>query len=355
MEKYVYSSVKTSEEIQDAEDSRSRFTHEVPREAKGKQVVTGVSRGLGGQDREKVARRVDHDRGQQEWRPRENASLTRPVSLAPGVLKELEVVSRSVSVAPRDPLMHSLEARPVSAAPEARKMLSRSVSGRETALTDPAKVLSVGLEPVELSKEMRELLGGSTPLHGTGVDGEVVGVVAMGLVEVVARQVGDVGVPGDMGNGEKTSGEGLEPSPEDQENRTSNPSLGPATTPLNEQIGLITTGPFSLQAGPENVDQDFVPSSQLDGPKNDQMGQVTIPQLSGLEIKNNANDVPLEEGVFCDPSHPPSQLIPPPNFDWVFLYGIWTLVPKKFTSDITARSNREGSLDQHENLEIWSS
>lgn len=135
-------------------------------------------------------------------------------------------------------------------------------------------------------------------MDGIGVDGEVVGAVEMGLVEVVACQGGDVGVSGDMGNGEETRGEGLEPSPADKENRTSNSSLGPATTLLKEQIGLITTGPFSLQAGPENVDQDFVPSSQLAGPKNDQMGQVTIPQLSGLEIKNNANDVPLEEGVF---------------------------------------------------------
>lgn len=81
----MYSSVKTAVEIQDEVDARARFTHEVAREAKGKGVAVGEHRVSGGLDKERDARRDDQERGRQEWRPREAASLTRPVSSAPRV------------------------------------------------------------------------------------------------------------------------------------------------------------------------------------------------------------------------------------------------------------------------------
>lgn len=44
----------------------------------------------------------------------------------------------------------------------------------------------------------------------------------------------------------------------------------------------------------------------------------------------------------------------PPNFNWVFLHGIWTLVLAKFSKDITTRSLLDDGDTHKENMEIWS-
>lgn len=48
-------------------------------------------------------------------------------------------------------------------------------------------------------------------------------------------------------------------------------------------------------------------------------------------------------------------LFPPsPNFNWTFLHGFWTLVPKEFTKDITLHALLEEELNEAANREIWS-
>lgn len=216
--------------------------------------------------------------------------------------------------------------------------------GRETDSLNPAMVLSAGSEPKDRSKVNDVLSSGLSTLHGSEDDGDVVGAVTTALAEVVAVALqGDkAGTPGELGNGGKT-GSAVEPSPITQEIRAS--SLGPSPSQIRKQCGptmespVEDTDPFSQSNGPSNKLQAHAPITQQVGPEIDKCGQV----------------VPLDEGVFCDPSHPPTQLNPLTNFNWVFLHGIWTLAPNKFTSDITARSNHEGCLDKHDNLEIWSS
>ncbi|XP_039142324.1 uncharacterized protein LOC120279459 [Dioscorea cayenensis subsp. rotundata] len=60
-----------------------------------------------------------------------------------------------------------------------------------------------------------------------------------------------------------------------------------------------------------------------------------------------------QDSSFCNPSKPPSAFTPPPNFKWVFLHGIWTLVPSKFSADIIARSAIDPGSDQLDKLESW--
>lgn len=57
---------------------------------------------------------------------------------------------------------------------------------------------------------------------------------------------------------------------------------------------------------------------------------------------------------FTNPGHPPSILTRPPNFDWVYLHGFWTLVPAKFSKELAMQSLTDDEFAQPENMEIWS-
>lgn len=72
-------------------------------------------------------------------------------------------------------------------------------------------------------------------------------------------------------------------------------------------------------------------------------------------IVNHLNkDIPMEHDVFCDPTKPPSNFNLPPNFNWVYIHGIWTLSPRKFSKDLQVRSSQDEGKTQMENMEIWS-
>lgn len=74
LEKFVYTSGKTVEEAPEEMDTRSRFTHDIPKEAKGKEVEVDL-RATQNQDREKETWQVCSDCGPPEWRPRRTMTL----------------------------------------------------------------------------------------------------------------------------------------------------------------------------------------------------------------------------------------------------------------------------------------
>lgn len=90
LEKFVYSSMRLASELEATEENHSRFTHEISREAKGKEALDreGARRNHGRDERE-VARYGTRDGGVQEWQPEINTDIARPVSTAPGAQKEL--------------------------------------------------------------------------------------------------------------------------------------------------------------------------------------------------------------------------------------------------------------------------
>lgn len=70
-------------------------------------------------------------------------------------------------------------------------------------------------------------------------------------------------------------------------------------------------------------------------------------------IQSTAQPISEEPDPYCNPAHPPSVPLPP-NFSWVFLHGFWTLVPAKFSKDISAQSQMNDESSQLENHETWS-
>lgn len=77
-----------------------------------------------------------------------------------------------------------------------------------------------------------------------------------------------------------------------------------------------------------------------------------VTELDGPPAGNLTHGDTMEVDTYCDPSKPPSNLSLPPNFKWVYIHGIWTLVPTKFSIDITSRSSYAVANDSTENLEI---
>lgn len=61
----------------------------------------------------------------------------------------------------------------------------------------------------------------------------------------------------------------------------------------------------------------------------------------------------MEFDSFCNPVQPPSHLILPSNFNWVFLKGIWTLVPAKFAKDFSYDPFIKEENFHGENPKFW--
>lgn len=186
--------------------------------------------------------------------------------------------------------------------------------------------------------ENSELSGGSLTLHDSAAVGDTHLAVDMGVVEVVACEDGNLIGADPLTNDSVTRGQSVtivKPSPDIQENldhaktATQDVQLGQSSAQVNlvKPDGPSLLGPLGIHL----TDLD-----QVDGP--DPVLRLT----EGI----------VEDKAYCDPSKPPSTFCPPPNFNWVFIHGVWTLVPTKFVVDITSRSG-EGGNSQSDNLEIW--
>lgn len=84
-------------------------------------------------------------------------------------------------------------------------------------------------------------------------------------------------------------------------------------------------------------------------------GPLSKPILQTAQLNNqHANVISLENDDYCNPSHSPSNLNLPKNFNWVFIHGVWTLVLTKFSQDFTSSSLIDEEIVRKENIKIWS-
>ncbi|XP_039139731.1 uncharacterized protein LOC120277049 [Dioscorea cayenensis subsp. rotundata] len=156
LEKFCYSSASLECEIDSEAPRGPRFTHEVPREANGKDTkgaqVTGKDQG----NRE------------QQWRPRSIAAENRPVSAAPGVHRSLEDRTCLVSSVP--------DTCPVRASPgvlnpsTASAEVNRTSGVRREGGAAPDLSRTAGQLPPDARWGFSEMTDGPTSLHGSACD-----------------------------------------------------------------------------------------------------------------------------------------------------------------------------------------
>lgn len=165
--------------------------------------------------------------------------------------------------------------------------------------------------------------------------GDNILVVDPGLVEVVTlTEDNGRDMQDGQGNEVATRGSSLAPNPAGSQ---------AMITPMSNvnSLGLSSEGDTDNVGGlplPSPLGDNANISSNGDGPGADMVAQQEL----------------TSEDSFCDPSKPPSNLSLPPNFTWVFLDGVWTLVPTKFSSELTTKSNHAVGEVFKDNLEIWS-
>lgn len=253
---------------------------------------------------------------------------TRPVSDAPGV--NLGTRTRPVSLAPRVP----------SPAPERASEVTADMS--EPARTDG--LLSLVVAPLFPSGRKTE---STQPMQPEFTANKVV-AVATPLVEVA-------GVHGNtreaLTGPETLIGAATETVGSQGPTNITNSMLVNNEAFSRERPAF--TGPSSVDhIGPcngHNVDIIVDHTGILLGPNN--VKAITGEPNSTQQIDS---DTPLSKDNFCDPTMPPPNYNLPPNFNWVFMHGIWTLVPCQFSKDIQSWSSREEDRPQTEQLELWS-
>ncbi|KAH7667215.1 Aldehyde dehydrogenase N-terminal protein [Dioscorea alata] len=130
----------------------------------------------------------------------------------------------------------------------------------------------------------------------------------------------------------------LDPCPT-QDQSLDQSTLG--SSPTQEPIsGLVVLGPpYSAENNTKG------PDSRNSLEPEDSLYMAQAQPANGKELNDSES--------FCNPAQPPSNFSPPPNFNWVFLHGCWTLVPCIFTKEISTRSLQEEDSLQQGHIEIW--
>lgn len=102
LEKYIYQAEWPSDDLSNSAFPPPQAPNENYRDHKWKEIVGVHTEGSGTSgisSRDQPSRRDTGDRSFQEWKPQQQASMTRPMSDAPGVMKIISNNARPVSLA----------------------------------------------------------------------------------------------------------------------------------------------------------------------------------------------------------------------------------------------------------------
>lgn len=148
-------------DLEVVETGRHQFTHEIPRESKGKAVSEALSEKTG------------KDQGGKQWRPISQVTLSRPVSSTPGVQRtyEMNPCLAPVSSAPDAVTRVTDGTRSVRGSPGVLPISPASLDGgrssgeRREGDTGLDQVRTVGSSLVDTDMGCLEISGGSPTLH----------------------------------------------------------------------------------------------------------------------------------------------------------------------------------------------
>lgn len=126
---------------------------------------------------------------------------------------------------------------------------------------------------------------------------------------------------------------------------SNDPALTPygpdcSPNPMDSHMGLNPT----LQAMETEITGSLNPDS-----RSEIRMEPSSTQCHGI-IQHSGGEQSEDQDSLCNPAQPPANLPSPPNFSWVFLHGVWTLVPSKFSKEIANRSQLEEETSQKK---IW--